>query len=132
MSSLEREELDALVRETLAVQERKSPFVSFRKLHWLVEKRTGKEISSQALSHSVKRIREQGHLEPWNGQIRSANTTYEIVSEACHYCGELHESIAGAIACCDEEFDDPTLPATRSHRGPAPGLVEAHERGESR
>ncbi|RQG93758.1 hypothetical protein [Natrarchaeobius oligotrophus] len=131
MSSLEPEELDALVRRTLAAQEQNSRYISSKKLRRLVQERATEDLSPQAISHSAKRVREDGYLRPWGGKIRSANTTYVITSAGCHRCGELHKSMAGAIYCCDETFDDiGPVAGTQSIRGPTPTIAEANGRGE--
>ncbi|EMA30172.1 hypothetical protein, partial [Halobiforma nitratireducens] len=90
------------------------------------------DLPHQAIQPTLEKLRDRGDLGRWqDSQPTSGSSVYQIILENdCGRCGARHDSMAGAIACCDDQFDDPTIPATRSQTGPAPGMVQAHERGE--
>jgi len=125
-----RDELDRQVREAIrAHRERGNNYVSVRQLSNVLE-----DPTHQAISHAVQRLVDAGDLEAWKDQTRSTSATYRIQLDelSCDLCGEGHDSVAAALRCCAELFDDEPAAGTVSVRGPAPGVDAAHEERDQR
>lgn len=107
---------------------------------WHASSEIAAEIDRETatINHTFLSLINRDVLERRANPLNPKGYLYRLTDEArdtlefCDLCGEMHDSTAGVLYCCSEQFGDEPAPGSISVRGPAPGVVVAHEERDSR